>query len=186
MWPLIVEKAYAVFKSDDPKRPSYYSIDGGYAYDDLTALTGREGHRLPVQGGTGIAKEFHTGQMVTARLPPQTVKDLDEEIKKGTPIIIDTHSKRHVDAYPDDPLYSLDAQNPTPGPYPFVGSRPVKEPLISGHSYWVTKVDTAAKTVTLQSPWGSGKYYSITITEEQFQHSTAQISYDHLKNNPDN
>ena len=163
LWPLIVEKAYAMaFRSD-----SYAALNkGGLPGDAMTHITGRpsqwhpgasvgfkdmadwDANGQPITIGTKNAPE---GGCPASPAPLAAESSLPGALAKWMPAQGAT-----TDSVCTDPLYQgkIACAPDSTDPVCQASSSQIVR-LHTSHAYWVKSVDSAGETVTLANPWGA-------------------------------
>lgn len=158
IWPLIVEKAYAI----KFRKGSYGDLNqGGHSDEAMTHITGRPSRWILVDPNDSQAT-------------PVDFKDLAKWDADGQPITVATKAKpaagcagattgptaTTTDSVCSDPLYDAEVcKNGAADPVCQApsGQAPKIVELATGHAYWIKKIDPATETVTLANPWGSDR-----------------------------
>ena len=147
LWVGLVEKAYATYRGG-------YGITGlgGYPANAMETITGKPSQSQPPDTlpFDELARRFQAGEAVAA----STLYDLKIDLDLGG---------THVGPIelPDRSDEEREFKNGT---------------LIASHAYFVTGVDTARHTVTVQNPWGKERA-PVTLGYADFQRLFADIAF---------
>ncbi|HXT00823.1 MAG TPA: C2 family cysteine protease [Elusimicrobiota bacterium] len=181
IWPLLIEKAYAVEFSGK----SFAQLNRGVWPDDvMTQLTGQPSHRLVIDPADSryepVSFQDLAGWDANSQPIAMSTKNAPE---KGCPAD-STDTAKSSDGAPSamppaqplgysvctDPLYQGNKACLPGSADPVCAAKDKIVKLVTTHSYWVKKVDAAAQTVTLANPWGSSQP-TITLPWTRLQKS---------------
>lgn len=178
IWPVIVEKAYAI----KFRKSSYAEMQGGFADEPMTHITGRPTRRIeletqPVSFDELAQWDSNSQPMVvgTKHAPDQPCPPLPEPAPAPNnappaPALSTSITTASTDDFCQDPLYEGPAAC-LPGSSDPVCRDPKKiKKLVTGHEYWIKSVDKDAQSVTIANPWGSDQP-TVTWPWSRFQKS---------------